>query len=125
MNDSTPVRKSNEAARRVAGTFQLYSSKTTQDIHQFPTQCLLKTLNNVNANEDGGIRACAELECLADILGNCRFVVTISKMRTSAHWVITSPPYTNLSPKNLSNTSRVGIYASNGGFAKTTMGGIS
>ncbi|PBK95213.1 hypothetical protein ARMGADRAFT_790420 [Armillaria gallica] len=32
--------------------FQLYTSKTTQDLHLFLTQCLVKTLNSVNISED-------------------------------------------------------------------------
>ncbi len=31
---------------------QLYSSKTTQDLHLFPTQCLVKTLNSANVSQD-------------------------------------------------------------------------
>ncbi|PBK90491.1 hypothetical protein ARMGADRAFT_1014601 [Armillaria gallica] len=42
-----------------------------------------------------GIHGYAELECLADVLGNGRFVVTTSRIKMSARWVITSSPYTN------------------------------
>ncbi len=61
-------------------------------------------MNDVNVSEDAnkntvsneakwiggmytrGIHACAKFECLADILGNRRFVDTTSRMKTSACW---------------------------------------